>query len=96
MKLYRVMKIDVDGKPLVGSGSMMLGVRPTDPTQPYKQFDVPAVKGQDLIHPGAGGMSCYENPAAIAIQPNKKLILWSIETEDLPTDLREKPAGLPH
>ena len=96
MKLYRVMKVDVDGKPLVGSGSMMLGLRPTDPSQPHKHFDVLAISGRDVVRPGEGGLSCYEDPAAITIQLNKKLILWSIETEDLPMDLCEKPACLPH
>lgn len=96
MKLYRVMKVDVDGKPLVGSGSMLLGLRPTDPSQPYRHFDVPAISGQDVVHPGEGGLSCYEDPAAITIQLNKKLILWSIETNDLPPALIGTPADPPH
>ena len=95
MKLYRLMKADADGKPLVGDGSMMLGVRPADPTQPNKRADVSAVAGTDVVQPGDGGLSCYTDPAAIKIQSNK-LLLWSIDTEDLPPELVEKPAGDPH
>lgn len=94
-KLYRLMKADADGKPLVGSGSMMLGVRPTDPAQPNKRADVPAVAGTDVVQPGDGGLSCYSDPASIAIQSNK-LVLWSIETGDLPPELIPEPAGDPH
>ncbi|MCE9567599.1 MAG: hypothetical protein K8U57_36830 [Planctomycetes bacterium] len=95
MKLYRLMKADADGKPLVGDGSMMLGVRPTDPTQPKKRADVPAVIGTDVVHPGGGGLSCYTDPSAIKIQSDK-LILWSIDTDELPSEFTEKPAGVPH
>ena len=95
MKLYRLMKAHADGKPLVGSGSMMLGVRPTDPAQPNKRADVPAAVGTDIVHPGDGGLSCYTDPNAITIQ-STKLLLWSIETDDLPTELIPKSAGDPH
>jgi hypothetical protein len=84
-----------DGKPQVGNGSMMLGVRPTDPTQPNKRSDVPAVAGTDIVHPGDGGLSCYRDPASIAIRSNK-LLLWSVEADDLPAGLIEKPAGDPY
>ena len=95
VKLYRLMKADTDGKPLVGSGSMMLGVRPTDPAQPNKRADVVAVTGTDVVSPGSGGMSCYTDPAAITIQP-KKCLLWSIEVDDLPAELKPNAAGDPH
>lgn len=95
MKLFRLMKVDADGKPLVGSGSMMLGVRPTDPAQPNKRFDVPAVLGVDAVHPGDGGLSCYTDPAAIRIQP-RNAALWSIEVTNLPPVLSAQPAGTPH
>jgi hypothetical protein len=95
VKLYRLMKADSDGKPLVGSGSMMLGVRPTDPAQPNKRADVPAVAGTDVIHPGDGGLSCYSDPDAIKIQSNR-LELWSIEVSDLPPELSPQDAGDPH
>ena len=95
MKLYRVMKSDVDGKPLVGDASMMLGLRPTDPNQLHKRSDVPAIIGTDLVLPGDGGLSCFSDPRAIAIQ-SKKLLLWSIESDDFPAALIEIPAGKPH
>lgn len=95
VKLYRVMKVDADGKPLIGSGSMMLGVRPTDPAQPNRRPDVPAVAGTDIVQPGDGGMSCYSDPAAITIQLGK-LVLWSIDSNDLPPELIPQDAGVPH
>ena len=94
-KLYRLMKTDTDGKPLVGSGSMMLGVRPTDPALPQNTFDVPAVVGTDVVHPGEGGLSCYTEASAIKLR-SKKLSLWSIDVADLPQELIPKPAGDPH
>ena len=95
MKLYRVMKMDAEGKPLVGNGSMMLGVRPTDPTQPNRRTDVRAVVGSDIVRPGEGGLSCYTDPTSITIQSNK-LILWSIDAGDLPPELQAEDAGDPH
>ena len=95
MKLFRLMKVDADGKPLIGTGSMMLGVRPADPNQPNKRADVLAVTGVDVVKPGDGGLSCYTDPSAITIQP-KKCGLYSIEVADLPTELLPQPAGVPH
>ena len=95
MKLYRMMKED-HGKPLAGDGSMMLGVRPTDPALPHKRADVPAaVAGTDVVRPGDGGLSCFSDPAAIKIQ-SAKLKLWSIEEDDLPAGLNARVAGDPH
>ena len=96
MKLYRLMKADADGKPLVGDGSMMLGVRPLDPSLPNKRADVPAAAGTDVVAPGDGGLSCYTDPAAMAVAPGRKLLLWSIETTDLPAALVNADAGDPH
>jgi hypothetical protein len=95
VKLYRVMKADADGKPLVGDGSMMLGVRPFDPSTPHRRFDVPATAGSDAVNPGEGGLSCYTDPASITVR-GAKLILWSIETDDVPVLLEAKPAWSPH
>jgi hypothetical protein len=95
VKLYRLMKADADGKPLVGGGSMMLGVRPTDPALPLKRADVPAVTGSDVVRPGDGGLSCYSDPNAIAIRSNK-LLLWSIDASALPVGLVARDAGVPH
>ena len=55
VKLYRVMKVAADGKPLVGTRRNMLGVRPTDPTSPdpKRKFDVAAVHGSEPVLPGA-------------------------------------------
>jgi hypothetical protein len=89
------MKADADGKPLVGNGSMMLGVRPTDPAQPNKRADVSAVMGTDVVRPGEGGLSCYSEPGAITLQSNK-LLLWSIESDDLPPEVIPQEAGVPH
>jgi hypothetical protein len=95
VKLYRVMKVAADGKPVVGNGSMMLGVRPTDPARPNKRADVPAVSGADLVQPGDGGLSCYDDPAAITIQ-SARLLLWSMDPDDLPPELVLQEAGAPH
>ena len=56
MKLYRVMKLDADGKPLIGKRRNMLGVRPTDPNSkdPKRVFDVRAVNDADPVIPGEG------------------------------------------
>jgi hypothetical protein len=94
-KLYRLMKTDTDGKPLVGSGAMMLGVRPVDPTHPQKRFDVPATSGSDVVHPGDGGLSCYTDPGAIKLRV-KNASLWSIDVADLPQELVATVAGDPH
>jgi hypothetical protein len=93
--LYRLMKMAPDGRPLVGNGSMMLGVRPRDPAQPIKRYDVPAVVGTDIVRPGDGGLSCYNDPDAITIRSGK-LELWSIEVRLLPAELAAQPAGEPH
>jgi hypothetical protein len=95
VKLYRLMKAAPDGKPLVGSGARMLGVRPRDPAQPNKRHDVPAVSGTDAVHPGDGGLSCYSDPSAIKIK-SSKLEVWSIEVAPLPPELTAQPAGDPH
>lgn len=89
MKLYRVMKIDSDGKPMVGTRGSMLGVRPTDPltTLPNPVFDVAAITDSDLVHPGEG-LSTSPNPRAR--RPRKAEAIFEIETDDLNPDL------LPH
>jgi hypothetical protein len=89
------MKADADGKPLVGSGSMMLGVRPADRAQPNRRFDVPAVAGTDVVAPGDGGLSCYTDPAAILVRGGR-LRRWSVESDGLPAGLADRDAGDPH
>lgn len=95
MKQYRLMKVDSDGKPVVGSNSMMLGLRPADPAEPNRRADVTARVGADRVLPGEGGLSCYSDPAKIRLQ-SKKLVLWSIDAADLPAKLTAQPAGVPH
>jgi hypothetical protein len=89
------MKVDADGRPLVGAGAMMLGVRPTDPALPNRRADVFAAVGTDIVRPSEGGLSCYTDPEAITIQ-SKKVELWSLEERDLSPALRARPAGDPH
>lgn len=55
-KLYRVMKKDVDDKPVVGTGFAELGVRPGD------MMDNPP----DEAHPGKGGLSVQPSLEALA------------------------------
>jgi hypothetical protein len=67
VKLYRKFKLDADGKPMVGTRFGMLGARPRDPRNPKKRGDVDAVFGSDLVRPGGGGLSVYDDPSAIQI-----------------------------
>ena len=95
MKLYRIMRVDADGKPLVGDEGMMLGVRPSDPARSNKARDVPAVVSDDPVGPGAG-LSCYTDPAAIKLRRTSLVRLWSIDTGQLPARLTGREAGTPH
>ena len=95
MKLYRLMKADADGKPLLGKGSMMLGVRPNDPTASNQRADVFATSGGDMVQPNEGGLSCYSDPEQMRLQ-SKKLLLWAIDAADLPNELAVVPADEPH
>ena len=55
-KIYRVMKKDADDKPVVGTGSSVLGVRPHD------MADNPP----GAAHPGKGGLSVQPSLEALA------------------------------
>ena len=90
MKLYRAMKVDTDGKPLIGTNGSMLGVRPTDPTNtnPTALFDVDAVNDADLVHPGEG---LSTSPDANSRRPRKKEALFEIDTDDLSRELEPNP-----
>jgi hypothetical protein len=92
MRLFRLMKTDTDGKPLVGDRAMALGVRPADPAKPLKRSDVPAVNGTDPVRPLEGGLSCYADPADIALAA-KQLQLWSIDERDVPPELLVRLTG---
>ena len=92
MKLFRLMKTDADGKPVVGSRSMMLGVRPIEPAQPAWRPNVPATAGDDPVQPLDGGLSCYTDPSDIAFRP-KRVRIWSIDATDLPPELVARFTG---
>lgn len=84
MKLYRVMKVDADGNPLIGTRRNMLGVRPTDPTNTQKgrKFDVPAVTGSDPVVPGVNmGLSVSTDPSRLLVGPGEAV--WEIDSDAL-------------
>lgn len=90
MRLYRRMLTAVDGRPLVGDGRNMLGVRPADPAFPKKIRDVPAVLGTDLVRPGKG-LSAYNSPAEIPAHVSGEM--WEVETDLLPPGLSAVQRG---
>src|SRR5436309_1787805 len=49
-----MMKAAADGLPEVGTKFGMLGVRPKDPANPKKRFDVSAAAPTDTVSPGEG------------------------------------------
>lgn len=86
MKLYRIMKIDTDGKPMIGIRRNMLGVRPTDPanTDPRRQPDVKAVVQGDIVPAGSKqGLSVFADHVEIDTDVTKKDRLWVIDSDDL-------------
>jgi hypothetical protein len=95
VKLYRVMKIDLDGKPLVGTKFGMLGVRPTDPSNknPRRRPDVAAVSATDIVSPGEG-LSTSLDPNVFKLRPGEAV--FEIDTDDLGPDLRDNPDSPPH
>jgi len=88
------MMADDDGLPLVGVKFGMLGVRPKDPVNPKKRFDVSASKPTDTVHPG-DGISVNTDPTAIK-PPDDEFLLWVIEDGELGSELAVKEAGPPH
>jgi hypothetical protein len=95
VKLYRAMKVDTDGKPLVGQRRSMLGVRPTDPnnTDPRRRFDVAATNDAETVSPGEG--------LSTSVDPKKLLVgagetVFEIETIDLPPELTPNSDHSPH
>jgi hypothetical protein len=95
VKLYRVMKVDADGRPRVGARGYMLGVRPTDPnnTDPRRRFDVAAVADTDAVSPGEG-LSTSLDPAVLVVRTGEALFV--IDTADLGVGLKENPDHPPH
>lgn len=90
MKLYRVMKLDADGKPLVGTRGYMLGVRPTDPNNkdPKRRSDVAAVNPGELVHLGEG-LSTWVFSGKLKIRATEAL--FEIESDDLGAELAPFP-----
>jgi hypothetical protein len=91
------MKVDVDGKPLVGKRRNMLGVRPFDPNNkdPRRKFDVAAVNGGDPVLPGTKrGLSVSETTAKLVPASNEAI--WEIDSDDLLPYLRPVPDRPPH
>src|SRR4051794_27243259 len=97
MKLYRAMKVDADGKPLVGTKRNMLGVRPTDPNNkdPRRKFDVDAATGSDPVFPGTKkGLSVSADPDRL--QPDPGEAIWEIDDSELSPDFIPVPDRPPH
>jgi len=92
VKLYRVMKLANDGKPLVGTRRNMLGVRPTDPNNrnPKRRFDVNAVDDADLVFPGEG-LSTTPDRNSQATRVGSGEALFEIDTDELGADLAPMP-----
>ena len=84
MKLYRVMKVDVDGKPLVGIRFGMLGVRPKVPTSTNRS-DVSAAKDNDSVYPGEG-LSTSTDPESLPTRRGERV--FEIESDQLSTELK--------
>lgn len=95
MKIYRLMKADKDGLPEVGSKFGMLGVRPKDPSNPKKRFDVPVSAPTDVIQPGMGGLSVNTDATKLK-PPDDEFLLWEIDSDELGSGLRVEPDGPPH
>ena len=95
MIVFRVMKVDDDGKPKVGTKRNMLGVRPTDPnnTDPNRIPDVPASAPADLVEPGHG-LSTSLIP--VRQKAGKGEALFRIETDDVAGVLSPNPDHPPH
>lgn len=97
MKLYRVMKVDVDGKPLVGTRRNMLGVRPYDPNSkdPRRKFDVDATNSRDIVMPGtSNGLSV--STTSDQLVAGRDEAVWEIEESELLPFLIPVPDHEPH
>ena len=95
MKLYRVMKLDADGRPLIGTRRNMLGVRPTDPNNkdPRRRADTEAVNPVDPVRPGEG-LSTSLDPTVLRVGSGEAL--FEIEAADLGPYFRPNPDHPPH
>ncbi|WP_149108670.1 Tse2 family ADP-ribosyltransferase toxin [Limnoglobus roseus] len=84
------MKVDPDGKPLVGTRGYMLGVRPQGHTG---RPDVNAAVDSDLVKPGEG-LSTSLLPEKLKIGKNEAM--FAIETDALGPALEAAPDRSPH
>lgn len=92
MKLYRAMKVDADGLPVVEPSARGLGVRAADKA-PHN--DVQAASADDDVGPGTGGMSVAPNdPANLPVNRRPAALggfgkdpVWEIEDTELGADL---------
>jgi hypothetical protein len=90
VKLYRVMKVDADGKPVVGTRGYMLGVRPQGgPGRP----DVTAANDSDPVTPGEG-LSTSLAQGSLRIGNNEAM--FAIDTDALDPALMPNPDRPPH
>jgi len=91
VKLYRVMKLAADGKPLIGRRRNMLGVRPTDPANrdPKRTPDVQAVNDADLVSPGEG-LSTSTDRDALNRRVGKGEAVFEIDPDQLDADLNAR------
>jgi len=97
VKLYRVMKLDADGKPLVGKRRNMLGARAFDPDSkdPRRRFDVAATEDSDLVIPGIlNGLSVSTTFDHLPLGQDEAV--WEIEEAELLPFLIAVPDREPH
>jgi len=95
VKTYRVMLLDANGRPVIGTRFGMLGVRPTDPnnSNPRRRFDVAANDPNDEVV-GGEGLSTSLDPNVLKVRNGEGM--FELETADLPAELRENPDHPPH
>lgn len=89
-RLFRTMRADDDGKPMLGEGARYLGIR----VPPNETADVePDVEGN--VHPGPHGLSVTpDDPRGLprtlrptALGGKAKDPLWELDDDDLPDGL---------
>ena len=100
MKLFRSMKEDVTGLPMIGQSGRKLGVRlGDDPTS-----DVTAIQDSDLVFPNQGGMSVAPDDPMHLLRHRRPQSLggtgldpvWSLETNDLEPNLQFRQDSSTH
>lgn len=100
MKLFRSMKEEPDGLPMVGPSGRMLGVRPGNAATP----DVLAVQASDMVWPNQGGMSVAPHDALHLPKHRRPPSLggtgqdpiWYIEIDEVGRDLQFRQDSAAH